>query len=201
MRLCGLSTRRGLHSGTTHSSYLPNLAALILALRHCTVLSVLNPCLFLCKRLLLKSSLRVSPAFCWDMTDWERAITWFPRAFFFQKQSTVDLDTSRRQADRASRHPLTKPVLHPSIGPTNPPPENCHTLASSEKKERAAGRNRVRRKAVQSKDAVRSLSRGLPPCLAVYSLSSINRANPKSAILQMSPFPTRMFADRRSLWM
>lgn len=39
-----------------------------------------------------------------------------------------------------------------------------------------------------------------PPCLAVYSLSSINRASPKSAILHMSPFPTRMFADRRSLW-
>lgn len=39
------------------------------------------------------------------------------------------------------------------------------------------------------------------PCLAVYSLSSISLANPKSAILHISPFPTRMFADRRSLWM
>lgn len=39
------------------------------------------------------------------------------------------------------------------------------------------------------------------PCLAEYSLSSINWANPKSAILQINPSIARVFADCRFLWL
>lgn len=39
------------------------------------------------------------------------------------------------------------------------------------------------------------------PSLAVYSLSSITRARPKSAILHMRDSETNTLAARRSLWM
>lgn len=38
------------------------------------------------------------------------------------------------------------------------------------------------------------------PCLAVYSLSSMSLARPKSATLHTRLSPTRMLAARRSLW-
>lgn len=41
----------------------------------------------------------------------------------------------------------------------------------------------------------------LLPCLAVYSLSSMSLARPKSAILHTRLSPTRMLAARRSRWM
>ncbi len=39
------------------------------------------------------------------------------------------------------------------------------------------------------------------PCRAVYSLSSMSLARPKSAILHTRLSPTRMLAERKSLWM
>lgn len=62
------------------------------------------------------------------------------------------------------------------------------------------GRGKVLKKLLFSRLRSQALLFKCPPCRAVYSLSSINLASPKSAILHMSPFPTRMFADRRSLW-
>lgn len=46
----------------------------------------------------------------------------------------------------------------------------------------------------------RGEGRETPPCRAVYSLSSMSLARPKSAILHSRLSPTRMLAERRSLW-